>query len=671
MSRNRLDRETSPYLLEHAANPVHWQPWDEAALGEARREGKPILLSIGYSACHWCHVMAHESFEDPEIAAQINAAFVAIKVDREERPDLDALYQNALALLGEPGGWPLTMFLTPQAEPFWGGTYFPPTSRYGRPGLRDVLTAVHATFHHDPSKVARNRTALTQALAAMAATEPGGALTPATIDAVATRLLAELDPVHGGLGGAPKFPHVPALALLWRAYYRTGQRAFADAVVLSLRNLCQGGIYDHLGGGFARYAVDARWLIPHFEKMLYDNAQLLELLAAVAATTGEPLFRTRAEETVAWLIREMRAPEGGFAAALDADSEGREGAFYVWTEAEIDAVLGPDAALFKAVYGVVPAGNWEGRTILNRLDPAPSGVDESALAAARTRLLAARDRRPRPRRDDKVLADWNGLMIAALATAGTLLDRSDWVALAARVDDEIEALVAADGRLRHSYRAGQTRGLAILDDHAALARAAIALYEATGEARHLDRARAHVAEADARFRDPQGGGYFLTAADAPDLIVRLKTAIDGATPAGNAVMVEVLARLYALTADVPFRTRADEIVGAFAAQVPRAGAAFATLLNAAELLEGAVQVVVVGDPDQAASLRAAALAAANPNRVLALVPAGDDLTPGHPAAGKGPIDGAAAAYVCSAGTCSLPITEPAALARALGGPIGE
>ncbi|MFQ5959315.1 MAG: thioredoxin domain-containing protein, partial [Alphaproteobacteria bacterium] len=410
MSRNRLGGETSPYLLQHRDNPVHWQPWDERAFAEAKRHDKPVLLSIGYAACHWCHVMAHESFEDAQTAALMNELFVNIKVDREERPDLDAIYQTALALLGQHGGWPLTMFLTPEGEPFWGGTYFPPSGRYGRPGFQDVLRAVHKVYTSEPEKVEKNRAALVEALQALSRKEAGGAIPLALGDQVAELLLQEVDPVWGGIGGAPKFPQTMVLELLWRAYKRGAGAAMRDAVLLSARRICEGGIYDHLGGGFARYAVDERWLVPHFEKMLYDNALILELLAHLWQETGDALFKNRTEETVAWVLREMAAPDGGFASAYDADSEGEEGRFYTWSADEIDRLLGPDAAAFKAVYDVGAQGNWEGRNILHRnAAPADAAIDEAQLAAMRAVLFRARAERVPPACDDKVLADWNGL----------------------------------------------------------------------------------------------------------------------------------------------------------------------------------------------------------------------------------------------------------------------
>ena len=423
MDRNRLGDETSPYLLQHRDNPVHWQPWSEATLAAAKAADKPILLSIGYAACHWCHVMAHESFENPQIAARMNELFVNIKVDREERPDLDQVYQHALALMGEQGGWPLTMFLTPDGEPFWGGTYFPPEQRWGRPGFAQVLEALSEAYRAKRDDVAKNVTALRDALQRLGQPQSGGGVSRQQLDPIAERLLRETDQINGGIGTAPKFPQCGIFELLWRAWKRTRQPAYRDAVIKALDAMCQGGIYDHLGGGFARYSTDARWLAPHFEKMLYDNAELVDLLTLVWQDTRNPLYRQRIEETIGWVEREMLTSGGGFASSLDADSEHEEGKFYVWSEAEIDAVLGDRAALFKRFYDVTPEGNWEGHTILNRISTPALADDatEAELAICREMLLQARASRVRPGWDDKVLADWNGLMIAAMAEAGIVL----------------------------------------------------------------------------------------------------------------------------------------------------------------------------------------------------------------------------------------------------------
>src|SRR5882724_1397583 len=469
MDRNRLGEETSPYLLQHKDNPVHWQAWSEATLAAAKAADKPILLSIGYAACHWCHVMAHESFESSAIADRMNDLFINIKVDREERPDLDQIYQHALALMGEHGGWPLTMFLTPDGEPFWGGTYFPPEPRWGRPGFPQILEAISTAYGSDREKVTKNVVALREALQRLGRPERGGAIAPDQLDRIAERLLREVDQLHGGIGTAPKFPQTGILELLWHAWKHSGQTPYRDAVAKALDAMCQGGIYDHLGGGFSRYSTDARWLVPHFEKMLYDNAELVDLMTLVWQETKNPLYLQRVEETLDWVSREMVTTEAGFASSLDADSEHEEGKFYVWSEQEIDRVLGDRAALFKLHYDVSPEGNWEGKTILNRSNT-PEFADEETereLAACRALLLQARDNRIRPGWDDKVLADWNGLMIAAMANAGFVFERPAWINIARDAFGFVHSkMTAADGRLLHSWRAGRARHPANVDDYA-------------------------------------------------------------------------------------------------------------------------------------------------------------------------------------------------------------
>ena len=667
MDANRLGDETSPYLLQHKDNPVHWQAWNPATLAAARAADKPILLSIGYAACHWCHVMAHESFENREIAALMNRLFVNIKVDREERPDLDAIYQNALAMMGEQGGWPLTIFLTPDGEPFWGGTYFPPEARWGRPGFAQVLEAIAAAYRDKPDDVAKNVAALRQGLAKLGQPEKGGgALAPELFDRVAERLLREVDPLNGGIGTAPKFPQCGIFELLWRAWKRTRLEPYRDAVIRTLTTISQGGIYDHAGGGYARYATDARWLVPHFEKMLYDNAELVSLLTLVWQETRDPLYAQRVEETIGWLEREMTHPDGGFYSSLDADSEHEEGKFYVWSEAEIDAVLGAQAAAFKRVYDVAPEGNWEGHNILNRLghpqlaDPAT----EAALAECRELLLRARATRVRPGLDDKVLADWNGLMIAALAEAGMAFARPAWTALAARAFAFIERqMTGPDGRLRHSWRDGRARHPASIDDYANLCRAALALHEATGDAAYLDQARAWVALIDAHYWDAAAGGYFFAADDTADLIVRVKTASDAAVPSGNGTLVGVLTRLALLTGEAAYRARAEAVIAAFSGELGRNFFPLATLLNNAELARNPVQIVLAGMPGEAQleALRRAVYAVSLPNRIVQVAVPGAALPAAHPAHGKGLVDGRAAAYVCEGPVCSLPLTEPQAL----------
>ncbi|HJP20253.1 MAG TPA: thioredoxin domain-containing protein [Alphaproteobacteria bacterium] len=663
---NTLGSETSPYLLQHKDNPVHWQPWGEAAFAAARQADKPILLSIGYAACHWCHVMAHESFEDPTTAELMNANFINIKVDREERPDVDTIYQTALALMGEHGGWPLTMCLTPEGQPFWGGTYFPPDNRWGRPAFSQVLHALDHYYRERPDSVGRSVDQLSQALAKVS--QPAGPsgpskLGPALYDQAAGQVLRLFDPHHGGLSGAPKFPQTPMFEFLWNAYLRTGDAIFGHAVTLTLDRICQGGIYDHLGGGFARYATDEAWLVPHFEKMLYDNALLIDLLTAAWRRDQSPLYAQRVAETVAWCQREMLAESGGFAASQDADSEGEEGRFYVWQEAEIDALLGPEAEAFKAAYDVTPGGNWEGRTILNRSAAAEFGSaeHETALAAARQRLWQAREQRPKPGWDDKVLADWNGLMIAALAAAGATFERPDWLHLAGQAFIFVSEALARGDRLGHCRRGGRLTEAGFLDDYAQMARAALTLFEATGDSDLVARAEAWVAVLDSHYWDSENGGYFFTADDGENLIARPRSIV------GNGTMVGVLAKLFYLTGKESYRHRAEAIVAAFAAEVGRNFAALPTLLSNSECLAAATQVVIVGEAHDAGTqaLLQAAWQAPMAHRVIQQVSPGQNLPDGHPATAKVQINDRATAYVCRGPECSLPLYDAADLAAEL------
>jgi hypothetical protein len=672
---NLLRGETSPYLLQHADNPVHWRPWGAAALSEAAAANKPIMLSIGYAACHWCHVMAHESFEDPDTAALMNTLFVNIKVDREERPDIDHLYMSALHALGEQGGWPLTMFLAPDGSPFWGGTYFPPEPRWGRPSFRQVLQGVAAAYREGDKMVAQNTSALRRYLQSQAQAQTGDLPTPAHLDAVANAYLRLNDPEHGGLKGAPKFPNAPIFRFLWQNAFRTGDPAGQDALHLMLERMSQGGIYDHLGGGYSRYSTDYVWLAPHFEKMLYDNAQLLELLALAHAHRPSPLYAARAVETVAWMTRDMTAERvdgrAAFAASEDADSEGKEGKFYVWDEAEIDALLGADAPAFKRAYDVTAGGNWELHTILRRVTADGSPEQEAALARARGVLFEARARRVRPGRDDKVLADWNGLAIAALARAAFVFDHPEWLARAEEAFEFVLARMGApDGRVQHAWRLGRVGAAGMLDDQAAMAHAALGLFEATGDARYLAQAERLARATEEKFADGHGG-FYTTADDATDVpLARPRTAADNAMPAGAGIIAEAFARLFHLTGDAAWRSRAEAALRAFT-DVERISG-MPGVLAAADLLEEAATVVVAGDPadPRAQSLIAAALCAPDPAVVVLRVSQPDALPEGHPAHGKGPVGGAPAAYVCRRNVCGLPISTPPTLTLQLQARIG-
>jgi uncharacterized protein YyaL (SSP411 family) len=719
VKENRLARETSPYLLQHKHNPVDWWPWGPDALAEAQRTRKPILLSVGYAACHWCHVMAHESFEDDATAAVMNELFVNIKVDREERPDIDQIYMSALHHLGEQGGWPLTMFLTPQGEPVWGGTYFPKDARYGRAAFVNVLREIARLFREEPDRIDQNRAALMERIGEVARPEGKVTLAVSDLDTIARRVLGLIDPVHGGIRGAPKFPQASMFENLWRAGLRQAgasypppakrwggsanadsvsrgggsslqaqapptpnpspplaslagggesnpqrveQNPFFDAVELTLDRICEGGIYDHLGGGFSRYSVDERWLVPHFEKMLYDNAQLLELIALAYTRTGKPLYAERARETVGWLAREMTTAGGAFCASLDADSEGEEGKFYVWGRNEIDEMLGPEAgAFFARHYDVSHDGNFESHNILNRLNaPERSEEDEARLKALREILFEARAGRVRPGLDDKVLADWNGLMIAALVNAGVAFNERGWIDMAARAFDFIAQNMTRGERLGHSWREGKLLFPGLASDHAMMSRAALALHEETGAEGYLDRARAWQTTLDRHYADADGA-YFLTADDAEGLVVRPASTLDEALPNHNAIAAQNLVRLAVLAGDDAYRTRADKMFDALLPVASQNLFGHLALLNALDLRLTGAEIVITGEGAPAGVLAGAALRLPFVSRIVLRAPRPALLPPSHPAYGKLPPLGGAAAYVCRGQTCSLPITDAAIL----------
>jgi len=662
--QNRLAHEASPYLLQHKNNPVDWWPWGPDALAEAQRSGKPILLSVGYAACHWCHVMAHESFEDAATAAVMNELFVNIKVDREERPDIDQIYMNALHHLGEQGGWPLTMFLTPGGEPVWGGTYFPKESRYGRPAFTDVLRELSRLFREEPEKIAQNRDALMERLSEKARASGRVDIARPQLDGFAMQVARLIDTTNGGLRGAPKFPQCAMFEFLWRAGLRGADARFFDLVDHTLERISEGGIYDHLAGGFSRYSVDERWLVPHFEKMLYDNAQLLELLALAHLRSRKPLFLARARETIGWLTREMTTKEGAFSSSLDADSEGEEGKFYVWSLADITALLGETvAAFFAAHYDVSAGGNFEGHNILNRLKSLPrTPEDEARLGRLRAVLLAAREKRVRPGLDDKVLADWNGLMIAALANAGAMLGEPDWIALGTRAFDFIAREMTRGDRLGHSWREGKLLFPGLASDYAAIIKAALALHEATGEKRFLDHALAWQAAFDRHYVNADNGGYFLTADDAEGLVVRPSSTIDDATPNPNGIAAQNLVRLAVFTGDENFRAKADRLIAGVLSEGAENLFARISILNAADLRIGGAEIVVAGA--DAGALTDAALRLPCVSRVVLRAPSGDQLSAAHPAREKIRAAGTGAAFICVGQTCSLPVTTAAEIANA-------
>jgi uncharacterized protein YyaL (SSP411 family) len=664
---NRLADETSPYLLQHKDNPVDWHPWGPEALERARAEDKPILLSIGYSACHWCHVMEHESFEDPEAAAYMNEHFVPIKVDREERPDLDAIYMEAVQSMTGHGGWPLTAFLDPEGVPFYGGTYFPPEPRQGMPSFRQVMEAVAASYEtrRDELRAAAGR--IRDHLGAVGRIAPSTELLDArTLDAAVAGLRQQADMRHGGFGRAPKFPPASALELLLA-------RGVTDAVEVTLDAMAHGGIADHLGGGFARYSVDEFWLVPHFEKMLYDNALLARAYLHGWQVMGHERYRRVCEETLTWALREMRGPEGGFFSALDADSEGEEGRFYVWTPGEIREVLNgagfseEEVEALLTHYGVSEEGNFEGRNILHV--PAGAAAEPPArLAEARKALYEARAKRVWPGLDDKRIASWNALMIGALAEAGAVLGRDDFLAAARECAEFVWTRMRDErGRLLRTFKDGEARLNAYLEDQAYLVEALLTLYESTFEQRWFDAARETADAMIARFSDPERGGFFTTSHDHEELIARRKDVDDHPIPSGNSSAAYGLLRLAALTGEREYEKQGVGVLRLLHQVAARHPQALAHLLQALNFhLSPVKEVAIVGPAsgDGLGELAGVVRGAYLPTVVLAGGPEGTErpeLMRERRAA-----DGHAAAYVCEHFACRAPVTEPRELAAQLG-----
>ena len=665
---NRLAAAVSPYLRQHAANPVAWQPWDADALALAQRLDRPIVLSIGYAACHWCHVMARESFADPATAAVMNALFVSIKVDREERPDLDRLFLGALSQLGRPAGWPLTAFLTPAGEPYWGGGYFPTEPAFELPAFKDVLRQAAKQYAARPADAGeRGRTALT----AVAVSPRGTGTTVvshALLDRVAHQLVRSMDDLYGGFGiDPPKFLHVGGHELVLRAAVRIGEAGLRRAVIGSLQAICRGGVYDHLGGGFHRYAVDDRWRVPHFEKMLCDNALMISLLVKAWQVTGATGFAAQVAETVDWLLREMRLACGAFGSSLSAEADGgAEGATYTWGHGETEHILAGEHPRFAAAYGLSAEGPFAGRAVIYRHDGVDAPVGRDLLDRLHRARAAAR---PPPFRDDKVLADWNGLAITALVEAGLAFDRPDWIAAARTAFDAVVGAMADGDGLCHSMF-GRRRGPAgFLEDYACMAQAALTLGEATAAC--AERARAWVDRLDALFWDGEGGGYYGTAVDAGPVLVRQNLIDETVAPSGNGTMLGVLTTLAALTGEASYRRRAERIVSRFGDRLTRASVAAATALNNADL-NGLIQVVIVAAPDGAAAAAFRRVVGRRfvPARLMVIAGPDAAVPHRHPAKGKRMVGGQATAYVCIGTTCLAPVTDPVMLGDLLDKVVG-
>ena len=661
---NRLAGETSPYLLQHSHNPVDWFPWGADALARAKLLDRPIFLSIGYAACHWCHVMERESFEDEATAAFLNGRFVSVKVDREERPDLDQVYMAAVQAMTGGGGWPMSVFLTPDGEPFYGGTYFPNEPRHGMPSFLQVLEGVDRAWREQRSEVRGAGQRLVGALAAQnRASATAGDPTPTLLEAAVAGIEGSFDAHNGGWGSAPKFPQPMTIEFLLRRAAATGDSRPLAIARRSLDAMADGGVRDQLGGGFHRYSTDAEWLVPHFEQMLYDNAQLARVYVHAWALTGDVRYRAVAESALDYMTRELTTSDGAFAASQDADTEGVEGSTFVWTADEIADVLGDDAALFAEHYEVTPLGNWEGRTILRRTSPEAGAAIEGRLAAARSRLFERRRGRPQPARDDKALAAWNGLAIAAFAEAGRLFDEDRYRAAATRAAEAVVGgLLEPDGRLGRSWKDGRAVGQGVLEDYTHLAEGLLALYEATFDERWFTTARSLMDRVVDRFADA-AGGFFDTADDHERLVTRPKDLQDNAVPSGNAMAATVLLRLAAWTGEARYRTIAERAIRTVTPFAERYPTAFAQWLSAIDFaLADVVEVAVVGDPGDAATraLLEPVTSGFRPSQVLAGT--------ADPAASVVPllreramVGGVPTAYVCRGFACRLPVTDAAAM----------
>jgi len=684
---NRLAGEKSPYLQQHALNPVEWYPWGPEALRRAREEDLPILLSIGYSACHWCHVMERESFEDDETAALMNRSFVNIKVDREERPDLDGIYMRAVQVLTGRGGWPLTAFLTPDGRAFYGGTYFPPEPRHGMPSFRQVLEAVLDAYHHRRDEVERGSDQLLTAIRSgvpAAGSEPVPAGSEAeeasrrTLDHAFQFLRGRHDPAHGGFGPAPKFPQPTTLEFLLRYHHRSGEEDALEMVLHTLRRMARGGIRDHLGGGFHRYSVDDRWLVPHFEKMLYDNGLLARVYLHAFQITGDAELRECATSTLDYVLRDLTGPEGGFYSARDADSEGEEGLFYLWTADEVDRLLGDERGpRFRRIYDITPEGNFEGRNILNLSHPVSAGAEsegmgqerlEKELESSRDLLNRVRNHRPPPFRDEKILAGWNSFVLRALAEAGAVLGRDDYLDAARRNASFVLERMAEDGRLLRSWKDGPGGIPGFLEDYAGLGNALLTLHEATLESRWLRESRTLAEAVVDRFWDEEAGAFYDAARDGEELIVRPREILDNATPSGNSLAVELLWRMGRILGEGRFLNIVRRVLRSEMESMRRFPSAFGRLLAVLAVQDSAsaMEVVILGPPGSVETrklLREAHRRYLPDRSVLGGDP--DELPPLTILHGRSLRDGRPTAYVCKGSTCGPPVSDPGEMSEAM------
>jgi len=670
--RNRLIHETSPYLLQHAHNPVDWYPWGDEAFQKAKSENKPILLSIGYSACHWCHVMEHESFENEKIAALMNDLFVSIKVDREERPDLDEIYMNAVQMLTGRGGWPMTVFLTPEGKPFYGGTYFPPEDRQGMPGFPRILTGVAQAYREKPQDVERSVEQILSALKRMSEShESKATFSPDAIAESAEQISRAYDSDHGGLGRAPKFPNAGVYELFLRYYHQSKNQHFLEMVTHTLTKMAQGGIYDHLGGGFHRYSVDEKWLVPHFEKMLYDNAQLLRIYAQLYCVTGNDLFKNVTEETADYLLREMLHSEGGFYSTQDADSEGEEGKFFIWSPQEINSIIGEEAGeIFARIYDVSDFGNFEGKNILHpilSLEQASKlfrkDVKEIAaiIADGKLKLFQEREKRIKPFRDEKIITSWNGLILSGLAEAIKISPQKAYVESANRTVEFIFSKIFRDGHLLHSYKDGKAKLLGYLDDYAFLAVGLLDLYETTFDRTQFERAIKLADTMLSEFWDEEDGAFFYTGKSHEQLISHAKPVFDASIPSGNSMATHLLLRLHHLTGREDYLKRAETVLRSYYDAMMSQPFGFAHMLCSLDLyLKKPKEIVVIGNREDTnvAELVSRIHSVYLPNKSLQLAGPDQSLERVSPLLqGKTQLDGKPTVYVCHNFTCSAPVTS--------------
>ena len=655
---NRLIDETSPYLLQHAHNPVDWYPWGDEAFDKARAEDKPVLVSIGYSACHWCHVMEHESFEDEDTAAIQNKNFINIKVDMEERPDVDQIYMNFVQLTTGRGGWPMNVFLTPDKRPFFGGTYFPPDARYGMPSWRQILISIAEAYRDRRDELEHSANEIVGELRRLSLAQPSvRELSPDLLEDAVQTFFRTFDPVNGGFGGAPKFPPAMSLEFLLRFHHRTGDERALQIVTNTLEKMAGGGIYDQLGGGFHRYSVDAVWLVPHFEKMLYDNAQLVRVYLHAYQVTGEESYKRIAIETLDYVKREMLDAGGGFYSTQDADSEGEEGKFFVWTAEEIEDVLGEDAGQFCRYYGVTSAGNFEGKNILNIKEPSAATSGSQVFVAARAAMFARRESRVKPGRDEKIITGWNGLMLSAFAEAAGVLGDDGLLDVAKRNAEFILTELQRDGRLLRTWKEGRAKLNGYLDDYANVAAGLVDLYTVTGDIRYLSQVKRLCDLMITEFWDDEHGGFYFTSNDHEDLVVRNKDLYDNATPSGNSVAADVMLRLARLIGDERYERFAVTVLRLMASQIKRHPQGFGRALSALEFhLADGKEIAVIGPRPN--DLEREVLRAYLPNAVVAIT---DD--PGRDASlmpwlqGRTALDQKPTAYVCENFVCSRPLTD--------------